>query len=150
MDCLPPELTHIIFSRLALQDVVQLRLVCRSLASIGHQYLCPQLNLLFEPSSFKRMIELSQQPIINQHIKCLSYEADTPPDYGTFQEWKENTMEPDWWTKVPAGGLVRPPPDVSERKNRAYKRQRQRLYQASCYTDRSASFEVPTIDIQIF
>ena len=55
----------------------RLRLACKAFAAIGTQYLLHQVHLIFKSSSFDRLREISEHPIISQHVDYLYYEADT-------------------------------------------------------------------------
>ena len=92
MHQLPPEVLHMIFEYLP-QHIPKLRLLCRSFADIGLHYLLSSYHLNFKKSSFERLLEISQHPVLSTCIKSIFYEADTLSEYDTRKEWEENISD---------------------------------------------------------
>lgn len=86
---LPPEVLHMIFKYLP-RHVPQLRLLCKSFADIGLHYLLTSYHLIFKKSSFERLLEISQHPVLSKCVKSIFYEADSLSDFDTRKQWEEH------------------------------------------------------------
>ena len=89
---LPPEVLHMIFTYLP-RHIPELRLLCKSFADIGLHYLLSSYHLIFKKSSFERLLEISQHPVLSKCIKSIFYEADTLSEYDTRKEWEEHISD---------------------------------------------------------
>ena len=90
---LPPEVLHMIFKNLPRHrrgPVPELRLLCKCFADIGLHYLLTSYHLIFKKSSFERLLEISQHPVLSKCVKSIFYEADVLCEYDTMEEWKAN------------------------------------------------------------
>lgn len=94
MDRLPYELLHMTFAYLRPRDVTQARLVCKSFAEIGSDHLLSSYHLVFTKASFRKLLEISQHPIVSKSVKSILYEADNLRDYETFEDWKMDLYDP--------------------------------------------------------
>ncbi|KAL8788936.1 MAG: hypothetical protein Q9195_007051 [Heterodermia aff. obscurata] len=92
---LPPEVLHMIFQYL-LQHIPELRLLCKSFADIGLHYLLTSYHLIFKKSSFERLLEISQHPVLSKCVKSIVYEADTLTEYDTRKEWQRHITNYDY------------------------------------------------------
>ena len=95
MQSLPPEIIHIIFSHLRPEYVTKVRLVCQRFAHIGLSHLRRSYNLRFHPRSFKRLLEISQHPIVSQHVESLHYEANHIVTSISREGWEEHITAAD-------------------------------------------------------
>ena len=75
------------------RHIPELRLICRSFADIGLHYLLSSYHLIFKKSSFERLLEISQHPVLSKCIKNIFYEADTLSEYDTRKEWEEHIAD---------------------------------------------------------
>lgn len=136
MERLPIEITHMVFANLKgrPRGIARLRLVCKTFAAIGLHYLVPELHLIFISGSFERLREISERPIISQHVETLFYEADTLTSYETMRQWKNSIVVPPWLESIPGDQLDPPSATASEREHRAYMRNIQKLRAGPRYT----------------
>ena len=134
MDQLPIEIAHIIFSQLRPSQVASLRLVCKAFATLGLQYLLPEFHLIFKSSSFEHLREVSEHPLISQHVESLYYEADALDYYDNMEEWKDNIIVPGWYNSISSEELRPPSPTASERETRAYARRMKKACAEPRYT----------------
>lgn len=81
-------------------------------------YLIPEIHLLFTASSFRRLLQVSQHPIISQHVTSLYYEPDLLSVYYSFDEWETSIHDDDWLRHIP--NLLRP--GATERDRRINRR----------------------------
>ena len=110
-----------------LQIIALLRLVCKTFAAVGLHYLVPEVHLIFKPSSFEHLRQISEHPVISQHVEKLFYEADTLTSYDTMMKWKRNITIPGWFQSMPDDWAGPPSPTAGEREHRAYTRDMERL-----------------------
>ena len=75
MDTLPNELLHDVCSCLLSADIKNLRLLNHQFANLGAEYLLPEVHLVFEEESVKRLHEIARHPIIGRAVTSLFYEA---------------------------------------------------------------------------
>ena len=128
--CLPNEIIHLILSLLRPVNVACLRLTCKAFSIIGLQYLLPELHLIFASSSFEHLREVSNHPVLSQHVQSLFYEADSLLRYDTFGKWKRHVFVPE---KFNAPELPDPPSNPTRREDRAYRRNRDRIIKSPRY-----------------
>ena len=83
---LPPELWHHICSILAPQDVKSLRLVNRSLASIGLEHLIDEVNVIFSRASMERLASISGHPFLRRCVRSIRISVQILPKLDR-QEW---------------------------------------------------------------
>ncbi|KAL8734577.1 MAG: hypothetical protein Q9166_001477 [cf. Caloplaca sp. 2 TL-2023] len=76
MDRLAPEIQHMIFTAAETTDTPNLRLTCKTLAAVGLEYLLPEVELLFTPKSFDRLVRIAEHPQLRHHVKSLVYRVD--------------------------------------------------------------------------
>ena len=131
---LPNEILHQIFSLLETSQVANLRLACKAFSAIGLQYLASTIHLIFKPSSFEHLRQISEHPDLSQHVHTLFYEADTLEDFGSMKEWKKNIITPEWFNTIHSKPIPRLPPDASTRETRAYRRHMEKARAAPRYT----------------
>lgn len=129
MDRLPLEIIHMIFARFKgkLQIIALLRLLCKTFAAVGLHYLVPEVHLIFKSSSFEHLRQISEHPVISQHVEKLFYKADTLTSYDTMKQWKHNIIIPGWFHNMPDDWTGPPSPTAGERERRAYTRDMERL-----------------------
>ena len=131
---LPNEILHQIFSLLHLREVANLRLACKAFSTIGLQYLAATIHLIFKPSSFEHLRQISEHPVLSQNVHTLFYEADSLEDVYSMKEWKKNIIAPDWFNTLHSNPMPSPPPDASKREKRAYRRHIEKVQAAPRYT----------------
>ena len=73
VDTVPPEILHMVCSELSPDDLPAFRLVSKHFASVGAEYLAPNLVCHFRESSFKAIETIASHPAIAQHVKTLTY-----------------------------------------------------------------------------
>lgn len=83
-----------ILANLRPQHVTQVRLTCALLAEIGLKHLLSEVHLIFKSSSFDRMRQISQHPIVSQTVRSLFYEAEVMERSQNFDAWKECIENP--------------------------------------------------------
>ena len=82
---LPPELQHVIFTLSDNQAVRNLRLTCKALAGIGLSHFMRDAELLFTPSSFDRLQDITLNYGIQ--VRSLHYYVDLLPEYRDISEY---------------------------------------------------------------
>ena len=102
MDELPSEIAHMVFAQLTPRDAASLRLLCRTLSVLGLEYLVPRFHLVFKSSSFEQLRQISEHPVISQHVKSLYYEADTLKKIETTEGGEEEMREPELGSEAAA------------------------------------------------
>ena len=130
---LPNEILHQIFSLLHPPQVANLRLACKAFSTIGLQYLASTIHLIFKPSSFEHLRQISEHPVLSQYVHTLFYEADSLEDVYSMKEWKETIIVPDWCNTVHSKPMPSPPPDASNREKRAYRRHMEKVRAGPLY-----------------
>lgn len=130
---LPNEILHQIFSLLETSQVASLRLACKAFSTIGLQYLAAKVHLIFKPSSFEHLRQISEYPDLSKHVHTLFYEADSLEDVYSMKEWKKKIIAPDWSNAVHSEPMPAPPPDASTREKRAHRRHMEKLRAAPRY-----------------
>ena len=101
------------------QDVPNLRLVSTFWNSVATPFLPGNVNLVFKPETFQRLLDISRHPVISRHITSLYYEPNTLREYITQDSWEENIFNRSYmkyyYQESPALG-------ASERELRAWRR----------------------------
>jgi hypothetical protein len=69
----PNEVLHSIFSSLQPKEVEPLRLISRQFATIGTEYLLPEVQVELTLESFVRLQEISQHPEISRHVIGIKF-----------------------------------------------------------------------------
>lgn len=115
---LPPEVAELICYSIDEKDVPNLRLVSKFWNNIATRFLLGNVNLVFKPESFQRLLDISRHPLISKHITSLYYEPNTLDDYTTQYDWESNIINN---SDTGAFGAL-PGPDASERELRAWRR----------------------------
>ena len=130
---LPNEILHQIFNLLETSQVANLRLACKAFSAIGLQYLASTIHLIFKPSSFEHLRQISEHPDLSQHVHTLFYEADSLEAVFSMKEWKRKIIAPDRSNAVHSEPMPAPPPNASTREQRAYRRHVEKLRAAPRY-----------------
>lgn len=120
IDKLPSELVHMICSRLKQTEVANLRLVSRAAASVGLQYIVPEVHLVCAEDSFKQLDEVAKHPLVSKYVTSLVYEADRL-EVKERKDWEEGIMSPEYLARI---CQIRKEGcgDTSERSCRSYNR----------------------------
>ncbi|CAD6579538.1 MAG: hypothetical protein ASARMPREDX12_009286 [Alectoria sarmentosa] len=144
MDRLPMEITHMIFARFKGRGraIALLRLVCKTFAAVGLHYLVPEVHLIFKSSSFQHLREVSEHPVISQHVETLFYEADTLSNHWTMKQWKKRIIVPGWFQSIADDKVILPPPTASTREQRAYTRDMKRRRAGPRYTQSEKQLKI--------
>lgn len=124
IDGIPVEIAHLIFARFSPGQVAELRLVCKVFAAIGLHHLKQEIHLIFKSSSFQRLREFVEHPVISKRVTSLFYEADALESYRTMGEWRRNILVPGWMDNLPAERLMPVSNAASRREHRACGRTR--------------------------
>lgn len=115
---LPPEIATLICYSINKGDVPNLRSVSKFWNSVATQFLPGNMNMVFKPESFQRLLDISRHPVISKQITSLYYEPNTLCEYVTQDDWEENIFDNSYMDDIQAI----PFPDASERELRAYRR----------------------------
>lgn len=94
MDCLPLELLHTVCRHLPTADVGDFRLVSKTFAVVGIQYLLPEVHVMFHSHSLARIEAISKHPVLRQYVTSIFYEGDTLNFYKTPRSWSRDTVPP--------------------------------------------------------
>lgn len=97
IDHLPSELLFMICVYLEPIDVAGVRLLNRTIAVVGLEYLVFQIHLIPKPDSFDRLLAVAEHPIASRYVTSLFYEADLLRTFRLPQNDREN------WEKTIAG-----------------------------------------------
>lgn len=97
---LPIEVQRDIISRLELSSLKALRLASKTLATIGAEYLLPEVHLLYRSASLEHLGLISRHPIISQHVTSLFYEADRLNSC-CYEDWYDFIDEDFWRDRCP-------------------------------------------------
>ncbi|KAL8714598.1 MAG: hypothetical protein Q9220_001546 [cf. Caloplaca sp. 1 TL-2023] len=123
MDRLPPELVHSILSVLRPEDLLNLRLTCKTFAELSAKYLLRECELMFTLNSFQRLSKISQHPLYSQHVRSLVYYADTLKRHHDKDEWYRALRAQLWMNRYENPSLAPlPSRNASEREWRTYRR----------------------------
>ncbi|KAL8773648.1 MAG: hypothetical protein Q9209_001414 [Squamulea sp. 1 TL-2023] len=123
MHHLPPELQHLIFELVNYSDISNLRLVCRTFASVGLDHLLPEVELTFTRKSFDRVAEIARHPGLRHCVKSLIYYIDTLPPHSDQFGWFQLVRRVIWLQRSGYRLLpLRPAESASEREWRLYRR----------------------------
>ena len=115
---LPPEIANLTCRSINHEDVLNLRLVSKFWNSVATPFMPGNVNLVFKSESFQRLVDISRHPVISKYITSLYYEPNTLHQYATQNEWEESIFDKSYFQ----GFEAVPPPDASERRLRAYRR----------------------------
>lgn len=80
-------------------EVANLRLASRSVASIGLQYLIPEVHLVVAEDSFRQLEAIARHPVVSKYVTSLFYEADILEPYDE-KKWKEQIRSPDYFDRL--------------------------------------------------
>ena len=112
MDRLPLELLHTVCHHLPTPDVGNFRLVAKTFAAVGAQYLLPEIRTLFHPESLERLESISKHPVYSQGVTSLVHDGDTLYEFNSIRRWERHVVQPhDERDDVPE----RPPKTASDR-----------------------------------
>ena len=126
---LPNEILHQIFSLLRPLQVANVRLACKAFSTIALQYLVAEIHLIFKPSSFEHLRLISEHPVLSQHVHTLFYEADSLEVVDSMEEWEKRIFVPGWSNTIEYELMPFPPPDASQREERAFRRHMEKVRQ---------------------
>ena len=86
---LPPELLHRLCLHLDANCLRATRASCRLLATIGAEYLVPELTVYHVRESLCGAIELIRNAAIAKGIRSLCYQGDRLPEFTSFKDWNK-------------------------------------------------------------
>ena len=115
---IPPEIADLICYPLDEEDIANLCLVSKFWNNVATPFLPGNVNLVFKPESFERLLDISRHPVISKQITALYYEPNTLDEYTTQDEWEKTIIADSYAEDIEA----LPSPDASERKLRAWRR----------------------------
>ena len=118
MDRLPLELLHTVCRNLPVPYVADFRLVSKTFAAVGTEYLLPTIHTLFHPDSLERLESISKHPVFSRYVTSLFHEGETL-EYFDRDDWEEFIFEP----PIEGTGIMKCPlATASDREKRAYRR----------------------------
>lgn len=90
---LPPELLHVTFSQLFIEDILALRTTCSIFASVGLDYFANEVPLVFHRAKFKALTEIAENPKLSKQMRSLYYVFDRCK-LQSYEEWDSNRPDP--------------------------------------------------------
>lgn len=96
---LPPELYRQVCEQLETRDIAKLRLVSKHSSEVATPYFLPCVHLIFTSESFKKLSDISQHPVISQHVTSILYEADSLEKQDRT-EWEEWVYDADYLNRI--------------------------------------------------
>lgn len=96
---LPPELYREICEQLEPRDIAKLRLVSKKSSEVATPCFLSCVHLIFTTESFKKLYDISQHPVISQHITSIFYEADLLEEQDRT-EWEEWVYDSDHLNRI--------------------------------------------------
>ncbi|KAL8717726.1 MAG: hypothetical protein Q9225_005052 [Loekoesia sp. 1 TL-2023] len=110
--CLPTELQAMICAYLPESDLLNWRLVSRSLGAVGAQYLLPTVHLYFENSGFARLQQIFKNPTVCSGVHSLQYNVTSfIPSLRNVEDWKQFLLE------IGEGPQLNPPMPTAQNQN---------------------------------
>lgn len=106
LDRLPVEILYMVVEELRTEDVTQLRLVCKLFAEVGMGHLFSDIQLIFKPSSFDRLGQVSQHPVISKKVTSIYYETSILMRFDDFETWKSFIVRPRLLSAMSAVGAA--------------------------------------------
>ena len=91
---LPPELLHVIFSKLSIEDILALRTSCSIFASVGLDYFEDEIPLVFHRDKFRALTEIAEHPKLSKQMRSLFYVVDRCK-IQSFEKWDRCRPDPD-------------------------------------------------------
>lgn len=73
---LPPELLHVIFAQVDIEDIIALRTTCSVFAAVGIDYLGDEVPLVYHRDKFKALTEIAAHPKLAKQMRSLFYVVD--------------------------------------------------------------------------
>lgn len=83
---LPPELLHVIFSQLDIEDILAIRTTCAIFASVGLDYVGDEIPLVFHRDKFKALTDIAEHPKLSKQMCSLFHMVDRVK-LQNFEEW---------------------------------------------------------------
>ena len=81
-------------------DVAGIRLLDRSIAAVGLEYIVSQIHLIPKAESYDRLLAVAEHPRASQYVTSLCYEADFLKVYPEWQndrqEWEKSIVVPEY------------------------------------------------------
>jgi hypothetical protein len=90
---LPPELLHVIFSQLPIEDILALRTSCSIFASVGLDYFEDEIPLVFHRDKFRALTEIAEHPKLSKQMRSLFYVVDRCK-LKSFERWDRCRPDP--------------------------------------------------------
>lgn len=90
---LPPELLHVIFSKLSIEDILALRTSCSVLASVGLDHLEDEIPSVFHRDKFKALTEIAEHPKLSKQMRSLFYVVNRCK-VQSFEKWDHCRPDP--------------------------------------------------------
>jgi len=85
---LPPELLHVIFSELYIEDILEIRKTCSVFAAVGLDHLGDKVPLMFHRDKFKALKDIAEHRKLSKQVRSLFYIGDRCKlqDYETWDK----------------------------------------------------------------
>lgn len=137
LDQLPVEVVSEICQNIPEADIPNVRLTSRFLSGVATPFLLNEIHLVFKRSSFERLLEISQHPVISRSVTSLFYEPDSLDRFQSRGDWEDSIMELsylDLLQRLPKRGAS------EEEQRRAEQREREQFQDRRRMGDRSKQY----------
>lgn len=118
IESLPNELYGKVCEQLETKDIAKLRLVSKHSSEVATPYFLSCVHLIFTTESFKTLYNISQHPVIRQHVTSILYEADTLEEQDRA-EWEEWVYDADYLNRILPELVIRDGVEVSKESKHA-------------------------------
>jgi hypothetical protein len=95
---MPPEMLHIIFSELQIQDILRIRETCSLLAAVALDFRGDDVNLTFHRNQFRDLIRIAAHPKFSKQMRSLFYVGDRCK-LRPFEVWRKLRPDPRPWER---------------------------------------------------
>jgi len=90
LDRLPTELSQTICELVEIEGIQSLRLVSKLMKKLATPFLLSEMQLVFHPDSFERLLAISRHPELSKQVKILYYEPDAWDKHETQNSWEKS------------------------------------------------------------
>lgn len=130
LDQLPVEVVSEICENVPETDIPNVRLTSRFLRDVATPFLLDEIHLVFKRSSFDRLLEISQHPVISRSVTSLFYEPDSLDRFRSREDWEDNIIEPsylDLLQRLPRRGASEEEQRQAEQREKEQNKDRRRM-----------------------
>ena len=118
IESLPTEISNSICHLIDEKDILNLRLASKFWNNIATFFFPRNVNLVFKPESFRRILEISRHPVISKQVTSLYYQPNILDEYVSQEKWEKRIA----YSGYPRNFERCPGPDASERSLRCWRR----------------------------